>query len=100
PQPAEGPLAGRQQARIARTGKFAQSPGGRQMTDPFELLRDELVRAAARTSLADRRRGLRRPRWPRTPRGLTAALAALLLAGGVAAAAAPLAGARARPPSR
>ena len=67
------------------------------MTDPFELLRDELVRAAERSAAADSRRGIARPRWLRGRQGLAVALVALLVAGGVAAAATVLSGERSKP---
>lgn len=57
------------------------------MTDPLELLRDELVRAAERTAAGNPRHGVGRPRWLHGRQGLAVALAALLLAGGAATAA-------------
>ena len=67
------------------------------MTDPFELLRDELVRAAERTATASPRHGIARPRRLRGRQGLAVALAALVVAGGAAAAATVLSGERSRP---
>ena len=67
------------------------------MTDPFELLRDELVRAAERSAAANPRRGSWRPGWLRGRQGLAVALAALLVAGGAAAAATVLSGEQSKP---
>ena len=62
------------------------------MIDPFEVLRDELVRAAQRAAVGDATSGVRRPPWWRGRQGLAVGLAALLVAGGAAAAATVLSG--------
>jgi hypothetical protein len=67
------------------------------MSDPFELLRDELVRAAKRTAVATPGHGNRRPRWWRGRQGLAVAMAGLLVAGGAAAAATVLSGEQSKP---
>ena len=67
------------------------------MSDPFELLRDELVRAAERTAVASPGQGIRRPRWLRGRQGLAVAIAGLLVAGGAGAAATVLSGEQSKP---
>jgi hypothetical protein len=63
------------------------------MTDPFDLLKDELIAAAAQTAPTVQRR---RP-WTGRSRGAAVVLAALVLAGGVAAAATLFSGEPSRP---
>jgi hypothetical protein len=65
------------------------------MSDPFDTLRTELVRAAGRVEVTSPRR---RWSWIRTrPRGVAAVLAALVVCGGGAAAAVSLTASRSQP---
>jgi hypothetical protein len=76
--------AGRAKASLAWPGGVAREPGGTAMRDPFAILRDELVSAAARAPVVSRRRRRGWLRWRSHPVAIV--IGALVVSGSATAA--------------